>query len=120
MKRRTGFAILFLVTLLTAACGDSSGDSTGAGGTTSVATSPAPTEVQGLIVDIESGESPDDITSFVLESDTDETYEIQIDPDVDYGFNLSHLRVHQTEALPVLVTLRSEGDQLLAVSVVDV
>ncbi len=81
---------------------------------------PAPDEVTGLIVTMTpeslGGET---VESFVLE-EGDETYEIEIDPDRDYGFDLGHLYEHHTDALPVKVELEDRDGTLVATAIEDV
>jgi hypothetical protein len=76
----------------------------------------APDELTGLIValDGEAGE----ITSFTLEAGLEE-YEIRIAPDVDYGFDLAHLREHQRDALPVRCELEEREGDLYALTIED-
>jgi hypothetical protein len=78
---------------------------------------PPPAEITGLITDLEyDGEQ---LTSFVVEARGD-SFEILIDPERDYGFNLKHLEQHLTEELPVQVALESKSGGLYAVDILDV
>jgi hypothetical protein len=77
----------------------------------------APQELTGPIIDIDS-ESLGDVRSFTLKSG-DQTYEILIDPHVDYGFALSHLNEHRLNGAPVRVELLERGGRLFAQSIVD-
>jgi hypothetical protein len=77
---------------------------------------PPPDQVTGLITQIEF--EGDRLTNFVIEA-RGATYDILIDPERDYGFNLKHLEVHRADELPVLVELESRGGDLYAVSILD-
>ena len=79
--------------------------------------SPAPpSEVTGLITEtIYEGEQ---MTSFVVET-REGSFEILLDPERDYGFNLKHLDVHRKQELPVQVPLESRDGALYAVDVLD-
>jgi hypothetical protein len=48
-----------------------------------------------------------------------DTYEILIDPELDYGFNLRHLDVHREQELPVIVDVEVRGGELYAASILD-
>lgn len=68
-----------------------------------------PNPVDGLITAI-------DGRTLTLRTDAGDTYRFQIaDPAVPLG----HLRVHQRERLPVLITWRTEGEDLVAESIAD-
>jgi hypothetical protein len=75
-----------------------------------------PSELTGLIVDIEG--RGNDVTSFTLRTG-DRNYEIRIARDVDYGFQLAHLRVHASALYPVRCTIERRQGQLYALSIVD-
>ena len=80
--------------------------------------SPAPPdEVTGVIVDVY-GEGSD-VRSFTLETDA-ETYEIRIADDVDYGFDLAHLRDHQATRAPVHCRLENRDGAAYARTIKDV
>jgi hypothetical protein len=77
----------------------------------------APAEVTGLITAIEwSDRGP--ITGFTVDADG-ERYDIRIDRDRDYGFDLEHLEEHRLQDLPVRVTLEEREDDLYAVTIAD-
>lgn len=78
--------------------------------------SPPPTEVTGLIT--ETTYDGEQMTSFEVES-SEGTFEILIDPERDYGFNLKHLDVHRKQELPVQVPVESRDGALYAVDVLD-
>ena len=71
---------------------------------------PRPTNpVQGLITSI-------DDTSLELRTDGGRSYRFRIaDPTVP----VKHLRVHLRDRLPVLITWRAEGDDLMATTIAD-
>jgi hypothetical protein len=77
---------------------------------------PAPSELTGLIVAIE-GEGSD-ISSFTLDNFGEE-YEIFIAPEVDYGFDLVHLREHERDRLPVRCRLDERDGRLYALEIAD-
>jgi hypothetical protein len=77
---------------------------------------PPPSHLTGPIVAIE-GEGSD-VRSFELESDG-ETWEIQIAPEIDYGFDLAHLHEHEAMGDPVIVLLEERDDRLYALSIED-
>ena len=103
--------VLVLGCTILAACGGGGGD--GAGSTQPLAT---PTELTGLIVDTHGPGR--EVTSFTLESDG-EKYDIRIAPEVDYGFDLNHLREHQKGRWPVRCTLERRNGALYALSIGD-
>lgn len=98
--------MLAVLVLFGAACGDGDGDASG-----------APDSVQGIIVNIE-GERLDRIESFRLKSG-DDLYEIHIDPDRSYSFNLGHLHEHLASSEPVVVELEERRGELFALSIED-
>jgi len=77
----------------------------------------SPSELTGLIVGVE-GEGSD-IRAFTLEVGLDE-FEIRIAGDVDYGFDLVHLREHEQKALPVRCDLEERAGVLYALTIEDV
>lgn len=77
----------------------------------------APSQVTGVILDVQS-EGLQEVTGFTLK-DGDATYEILIDPNTDYGFDLGHLREHLRTGDPVSVPLDADGDKLYALSIDD-
>lgn len=96
--------VLALLCLIITACGDDS---------------PAPNEVTGLIISVTPEDQAEEVESFEVR-DGEDTYEISIDPEVDYGFDLFHIREHEMDALPVLVKLDERGGDLYAVTIEDV
>lgn len=97
------FALLLVVTV---ACG---------GGTTD-----EPEQVQevvtGVIVSIDGNAA--DIDSFVVDEEGEER-EIFIKKNFDYGFELTHLYVHEEEGEPVKVTVEVEEGKLYATAIDD-
>ena len=108
--------VLCFLALLGAACGGDDDGGESAGGET-VAAEDAPDEVTGVLLDVES-EGVGEVTSFTLK-ENDETYEILIADDVDYGFNLGHLSEHLTTGDPVRVPLEVRDGKLYALSIDD-
>jgi hypothetical protein len=94
-----------IAALLLVACGDQAEPS-------SDPTAQAPQEVTGVIVDIDSA-GLGEVRSFELKSG-DETFEILIDPQVDYGFNLGHLNEHLAGGQPVRVQIEERDGKLFA------
>lgn len=103
---------LLLALLLTASIAACSDDGKGIAPATNT-----PGEVTGVLTDIESA-SVGDVQGFTLK-DGDKTYEILIDGDVEYGFDLGHLQEHLSGSLPVTVTLEERDGALYALSVDD-
>ena len=63
---------------------------------------PPPGRVTGLIAEVRF--DGDEVVSFVLET-RDESHDLLIDPEYDYGFNLRHLETHRKQELPVHVEM---------------
>lgn len=78
----------------------------------------APSSVTGVIVEV-AQEGLTEVESFSLRAE-DETYQIYIADDVDYGFPLSHLNEHRVSGDPVRVELEERDEKLYALSIVDV
>ncbi|MGH2808644.1 MAG: hypothetical protein ACRDKT_15375 [Actinomycetota bacterium] len=93
----------------------------GAACATEDAVSPAdevPSEVTGLITSIVPSQgSP--IESITIEADGT-SYEIKIADDVDYGFDLGHLREHLEAEDPVVVTVEQRDGAAVATAIEDV
>ena len=77
---------------------------------------PAPAELVGVIVEIESEKGS--ILSFTLEANG-EDHTIYIAKDIDYGFDLHHLFEHRATGEPVRCVLEARGERLYAVEIVD-
>jgi hypothetical protein len=73
-------------------------------------------ELLGLIVAVQG--RGNDVRSFTLESGG-EQYRIRIAPDVDYGFQLGHLRTHEASLYPVRCTLERRAGRLYALEISD-
>ena len=76
---------------------------------------PPPSEVVGVITEIDSDGG--DETRFEVRADDDETYEILVAEDVDYGFDLDHLYEHEAGADPVRCRLEERDGRLSALSI---
>lgn len=74
-------------------------------------TSRPPQELTGVIVDVD-GEGSN-IRAFTLDAGG-ELYEVRIAADVEYGFDLRHLREHERLADPVRVLLEERDGSLYA------
>ena len=79
-----------------------------------------PTQVIGLITDIEPQDETELPTSFTVEEDDGDAYTIDIDPELDYGFDLFHVRDHFITDDPVDVAVESRDGALVATSIEDV
>ena len=100
---RRSFAVVVLaIALVLAACGGNGSEDD---------------ELVGLIVDVRG--RGNNVSSFTLRS-ADETYEIRIAPDVDYGFQLGHLRAHESSLYPVRCTFERREGELYALKIADV
>jgi hypothetical protein len=104
--------LLLLALIALAACGGSDSDSDSDGSDENV-----PDELVGVIVTVE-GEAGEDIESFTLEA-AGESYAIHIAPDVDYGFDLSHLHEHDSTGDPVRCVLEEREGRLYALEILD-
>jgi hypothetical protein len=88
-------------------CGGSGGDG-GDDGT--------PTEIVGVITEISrSGGTIDAIT---IRSER-ETQRVELDPTIEYGFDLEHLEEHRTTGDPVRCTVVLRGADLVATMILD-
>jgi hypothetical protein len=77
----------------------------------------APAEVTGMITAIEQSDRGP-ITGFTVDAEG-QRYDIRIDRERDYGFDLEHLEEHRAQELPVRVTLEERDDGLYAVAIED-
>jgi hypothetical protein len=97
---------LTLILILAASCGSEA----------TPVTDPSPGRLTGLITEVRF--DGDDVVSFVLET-RDESHDLLVDPEYDYGFNLRHLEVHRKQELPVHVEIVSVEGALYAHEVLD-
>ncbi|MGH2753501.1 MAG: hypothetical protein ACRDLB_03640 [Actinomycetota bacterium] len=97
-----------LVALLSAACGGDGDESGGSG---------EPSEVTGVVVDIEA-EQLGDVTSFDVK-DGDTIYQLFIDPEAEYSFPLGHLHEHLQTAQPVRCEVEERDGRLYAQTIED-
>lgn len=74
--------------------------------------------LEGVVIAIDSA-ALDDVRSFTLK-DGDDTYEIFIADDVEYGFPLGHLQEHLQGAEPVAVDTEEREGKLYALTIEDV
>jgi hypothetical protein len=79
-------------------------------------TEPPPSELTGLITRVDGHGS--NVSAFVLDAEG-ESYEINVVSDVDYGFDLAHLREHERLAQPVRVRIEERGGALYALRIDD-
>jgi hypothetical protein len=109
--RRIVLALACCALLLAAACG---GDDEPAAGADA---SGAPDNLTGVILAVDS-EGLQDVTSFTLKDGNSE-FEIFIDENVDYGFDLGHLREHLRTGDPVHVPVHEIDGKLYAAAIED-
>ena len=76
-----------------------------------------PSEVVGVITEIESDGG--DVTALEVRADNEETYEIRIADDVDYGFDVDHLYEHEAAGDAVRCRLEERDGHLYALSIED-
>jgi hypothetical protein len=102
-RLRRSYALVALASIVAVlvGCGGGGGDSN---------------ELTGLIVDVRG--RGNDVRSFSLRSG-DRTYDIRIAPEVDYGFQLGHLRAHQRSFFPVRCKFERRHGRLYALEIVD-
>jgi hypothetical protein len=81
---------------------------------------PAPDRVVGLITDIEPADEFELPTNFTVEEEDGDAYTIDVDPELDYGFDLLHVREHFASDDPVDVAVESRDGALVATSIEDV
>ncbi len=77
---------------------------------------PAPRVVTGMIVAV--GGTGSDVPSFTVEA-RGRSYEILTASDVEYGFDLAHLREHERMSEPVRVRLEERDGRLYALRIDD-
>lgn len=77
---------------------------------------PAISYAAGTIVDVQS--TSGEVRSFTLRNDG-ELVDISIADDVDYGFDLDHLKEHLASGAPVRCTLEERGGRLYALTILD-
>ena len=80
---------------------------------------PSPESVLGVITEIEPDEGGP-VERFTVTEEDGDVYELQIDPELNYGFDLNHLYEHLDSEDPVDVQVHSTGDELIAHSIEDV
>jgi PBP1b-binding outer membrane lipoprotein LpoB len=78
---------------------------------------PAPEEVTGPVTKVDS-ESLGEVTSFEVTQEG-EVYVVLIDPEVNYGFALSHINEHLATGDPVRVGIDERDGQLYATEIAD-
>ena len=103
MARPARVTALAAVLVLVAGCGgtSTSGDSG----------DEAPREVTGRIMKIERTNGR--ISALDITSDG-KSYRVVVAPDIDYGFDLEHLKQHRSQHLPVRCPLEQRGGRLVA------
>ena len=85
--------------------------------TTAASQTPAPTMLEGVITEVLPPDAGD-VTGFALDADGTD-YDILIDPEHDYGFDLGHLRDHRDTGDPVVCQLDPRPDGLYALTIED-
>lgn len=76
-----------------------------------------PNPATGVVTHVES-EGIGNVTGFTLMT-SGRSYEFNIDPDLDYGFDLDHLNEHRVSAEPVVVEHEERDGSLVALSIED-
>ncbi len=89
---------------------------TACGGASEAHERDSPSVVTGLISSLE--ESEGRIRSLTVASG-EHSFELRIADDVNYGFDLQHLKEHRARALPVRCTVEERGGDLYALSIAD-
>jgi hypothetical protein len=107
MKLRAIVVALIALTALAACSGDSSADEN----------QPAPEEITGPVTKVDS-ESLGDVTSFEV-TQRGEVFVVYIDPEINYGFALSHINEHLASGDPVRVGLDERDGRLYATVIAD-
>lgn len=93
--------------LVSSGCGDDSVADGGAGRD----------EVTGPVVKVDA-KSLGDVESIEIKQG-DETFEILIDPEVDYDYNLGHISEHLSSGAPLTVGVEERDGELVATSIND-
>ena len=106
MKLRLILGALLALLVLGACSDDPAGDA-----------GPAPKEVTGPVTKVDS-ESLGEVTSFEVTQDG-EVYVVLIDPEINYGFALSHINEHLASGDPVRVGIDERDGQLYATEIAD-
>lgn len=78
---------------------------------------PAPEEITGPVTKVDS-ESLGEVTSFEVTQEG-EVYVVFVDPEINYGFTLSHINEHLASGDPVRVGLDEQEGKLYATEIVD-
>ena len=78
---------------------------------------PAPEEITGPVTNVDS-EALGEVTSFEVTQEG-EVYVVLIDPEINYGFALSHINEHLASGDPVRVGLDERDGQLYATEIAD-
>lgn len=102
---------LVLIGVLMTACGGDAPD------LIAEESDPLPATVTGNVVSVEPAEG--DVESFVVEQDGTR-YELRIADDIDYGFDVGHLREHMDAGDPVRVSTEERDDGAYALLIEDV
>jgi hypothetical protein len=102
LMRRGVLAAGLMVALVVAGCGEEG--------------PPPPAVLTGVITQVAAGDG--EVTGFDLDA-AGKSYEILIEGDRDYGFDLTHLYEHQSSGDPVRVRLRERDEALYALRIDD-
>ena len=111
MKLRLVLCALLALVVLGACGDDQAGDDHAGDG------QPAPEEITGPVTKVDS-EALGEVTSFEV-TQKGEVYVVLIDPDINYGFALSHINEHLATGDPVRVGLDERDGQLYATEIAD-
>ncbi|MDQ4057583.1 MAG: hypothetical protein M3124_00495 [Actinomycetota bacterium] len=99
--------LLLAAVLACSSCGGDSGANGGGGRD----------EITGPVVKVDA-KSLGEVTSIELKQG-DETYEILIDPEIDYDYNLGHISEHLSSGAPLRVEVEERDGELFATSISD-
>jgi len=111
MKLRLVLCALLALVVLGACGDDQAGDDHAGDG------QPAPEEITGPVTKVDS-EALGEVTSFEV-TQKGEVYVVLIDPDINYGFALSHINEHLATGDPVRVGLDERDGRLYATEIAD-
>ena len=80
---------------------------------------PSPERIIGLVTEVEPEDETEIPTSFTVEDEDGTPFSIEIDPELDYGFDLLHVREHLVTQDPVDVSVEERDGALIATSIED-
>ena len=102
-------ALILLAALLLGACGETED---------ALVEDDPPATASGVITAVEPAEGA--VKSFVVDDETEGSVKILIADDIDYGFDLAHLREHMESGDPVAVDIEDRDGAAYALSIEDI